>query len=87
MGLELAVLDCELSALSIWPLRQVLGSGLICAIFIFWIQILKPLLALAWSFFRKILFLFEIYMGNGNYRRIGKKWHDFLITLLNTKGQ
>ena len=82
MGLEPATPDSELSALTIWPQRQMMKISVIFALFILWIQFLRPLLGLAWSIFRKVLMLFEIYMENGVYRRIGKKWPDFLTTLL-----
>ena len=84
MGLEPAMLDYQLGALSIRPPRRVLIKEATSALFIFWIQILKPLLGLAWSIFRKIILLFKIYMENGIYRRIGKKWPDFLTTLITT---
>ena len=76
------MLDYELGALSIRPLRRVIRKDATSALFILWIQILKPLLGLAWSIFRKIILLFKIYMENGIYRRIGKKWPDFLTTLV-----
>ena len=42
------------------------------------------LLGLAWSFFRKTFFVFIIYIENGVYRTIGKKWPEFLTTLVRT---
>ena len=45
---------------------------------------LGALLGLAWSFFRKTFFVFIIYIENGVYRRIGKKWPEFLTTLVHT---
>ena len=73
--------DSELSALSIGPLIQIMKGSITFALFILWIQFLRPLLRLAWSIFRKVLKLFEIYVENGVYGRIGKKWPDFLTTL------